>query len=179
MYRTCQAIDYANSQEKAPQPNPGEAQRKLISLMIDIKVFAQRLLLSRRDLGIDQVELARRSGVSNSYISDIERMRKGNIGMDKALRLASALGVSVNYLIGLTDDPLPPEEHSAMALAESLPVYFTEESVSRSLIIKLLDSFMGLNPPEQESLIRFADYLRTSQTQPPRIIGNEESPPNK
>lgn len=56
MYRTCQAIDYANSQEKAPQPNPGEAQRKLISLMIDIKVFAQRLLLSRRDLGIGAEE---------------------------------------------------------------------------------------------------------------------------
>ena len=50
--------------------------------MFDIKILATRLLLSRRDLGLDQLELASRSGVSNSYISDLKRGRARNVGVD-------------------------------------------------------------------------------------------------
>jgi transcriptional regulator with XRE-family HTH domain len=74
--------------------------------MVDMKLLGQRLLLSRRDLDLDQIELAAKSGVSNTYISDLERGRTRNVSVDVVLSLADALGVSIQYLLGLTEDPL-------------------------------------------------------------------------
>ena len=74
--------------------------------MYDSKVLASRVLLSRRDLDWDQKQLSEQSGVSRPYISQIERARKTNISVDVLFALADALGVTVQYLMGLTDDPL-------------------------------------------------------------------------
>ena len=74
--------------------------------MFKAKELADRLLLSRRDLHWDQEELSRRSGVSRGYISEIERLRKTNIGVEVVFALAEALGVTVPYLLGISDDPL-------------------------------------------------------------------------
>lgn len=72
--------------------------------MYNARVFAQRLLLARRDLQWDQDELARKSGVSRGYISEIERLKKTNIGVEVVFALADALGVTIPYLLGLSDD---------------------------------------------------------------------------
>ncbi len=74
--------------------------------MYNARTLAQRLLLSRRDLDWDQKELAVKSGVSQTYISQIERGRKSNVSIDVLFALADALGVTVTYLLGISEDPL-------------------------------------------------------------------------
>ena len=68
--------------------------------------LAQRVLLSRRDLGISQAELAKAAGVSRTYIKDIEVGRVTNVGLDAIVGIAGALGVSLAYLMGMWEDPL-------------------------------------------------------------------------
>lgn len=74
--------------------------------MFDPKRLAERLLLERRRIDIDQIELGRRASVSGGYISDIERGKVTNIGVEKLFAIASGLGVSPWYLLGQTEDPL-------------------------------------------------------------------------
>ena len=66
--------------------------------------LAWRLLRSRRDMNWRQEDLAQASGVSRTYISEIERGRVTNVGVEALSALADALGVTVQYLLGLTDD---------------------------------------------------------------------------
>ncbi len=68
--------------------------------------LGRRVLLSRLDLGLNQKELAEAAAVSNSLISDIERGKVTNVGIDNLLAIADALGVSLLYLMGRTDNPL-------------------------------------------------------------------------
>jgi transcriptional regulator with XRE-family HTH domain len=64
------------------------------TIPIDPEKFAQ----ARTELGVSQYELARRSGLSRSFVSDIEKSRRLPRGL-AAKALADALGVSVQDLI--------------------------------------------------------------------------------
>ena len=65
-----------------------------------------RILIERRRLNLKQEALARAVGVDRSYISQIERDVDVNVGVKTLTSLAEALGVSVGYLLGVTDAPL-------------------------------------------------------------------------
>jgi transcriptional regulator with XRE-family HTH domain len=52
----------------------------------------------RERLGLTQEELAGRSGVSKGFLSDVEN-DKSSPGSDYLLRIANALGASVDYLL--------------------------------------------------------------------------------
>ncbi len=52
----------------------------------------------RERLGLTQEELAARSGVSKGFLSDVEN-DKSSPGSDYLLRIANALGASVDYLL--------------------------------------------------------------------------------
>src|SRR5688572_28624762 len=62
----------------------------------------------REALGLSQVALARRSGVSRQSLSAIEAGR-ATPGVDVALRVASALGSPVEDLFGAGAAASPPE----------------------------------------------------------------------
>jgi len=72
--------------------------------MEDLPIFQERLLLSRRRAGVSQGELAKRTAM---YASDISKMERGRMlpTAPRLRRLAEALGVSADYLLGLTNDP--------------------------------------------------------------------------
>jgi len=53
----------------------------------------------RQDLGISASELAKRSGLSRSYISYLESGRFKDVGLDKFARIAAALEVSADQLL--------------------------------------------------------------------------------
>lgn len=62
----------------------------------------------RHELGLSQEELAARSGLHRTYITDIERGAR-NITLKSAARLAGALGLSLSVIIAKTEaraDPL-------------------------------------------------------------------------
>ena len=69
---------------------------------------ADRVRLLRGYLRLSQEALGQRVGVSKSTISGIERGAQGISGI--AGKLAEVLGTTTDYLYGLTDNPLPPND---------------------------------------------------------------------
>lgn len=67
-------------------------------------MFGQRLRALRRAQGLALAELARRAGVSASYLSRVERGARGMPGVPVLRRLASALHMPLEALIGLEED---------------------------------------------------------------------------
>lgn len=128
-----------------------------------MKLLSQRLLLSRRDLGIEQKELASASGVSNSYISDLERGKVANVGVETVFTLANALGISPAYLLGLTDNPLQGISDEDDSVSSSLPV--------TSPGTELLGIYQSLSSSNQSLLLTIAQRLKDADS--PRVIGNE------
>ncbi len=67
-------------------------------------IFSRRITQLRTERGWTRAEVAKRAGVSRSYIRALEigirEPRAEVIG-----RLAEAFGVRADYLLGLTDDP--------------------------------------------------------------------------
>ena len=149
--------------------------------MYDSKVLASRVLLSRRDLDWDQKQLSEQSGVSRPYISQIERARKTNISVDVLFALADALGVTVQYLMGLTDDPLG--EGSERVLREQsgdYVVFEVESGEERRVMQQLIDEYSALSPRSQRLAIEYLRMMRQVEEEerereqrPPRIIGGE------
>lgn len=104
--------------------------------MFDMKTLRERLLLSRRDLDINQDIVAERSGISGAYISKIERGRADNVGVKTIFALAQALGVSPAYLLGLTDNPLAGvDDEEDEQLQEAQTTYTTDPTLTELLTL--------------------------------------------
>jgi transcriptional regulator with XRE-family HTH domain len=67
-------------------------------------VFCARLKEHREQLGWNQSELARCSGVPSQVISRLESGARTGLTLDVARRLARALGVSLDALAGTWED---------------------------------------------------------------------------
>ena len=118
--------------------------------------LGQRVLIERRRMGWNQDDLAQSSGVSRTYISDVERDKISNVGIEVIFALAQALGVSVGYLLGLSDDPLANEQHT---LRDATVSYLVDE---------IVDIYEDLTPEQREHLLYVARQFRDAGT--PRII---------
>lgn len=120
-------------------------------------VLAQRLLLSRRDLDITQIDLAQRAGnVSAAYISDLERNKVANPTVDVVAAIAAALGVTPAYLLGWSNVPLAEE---ANGIAQRLEPRIQE----------MIDLFEDLDPAGQAAALEIIHTLR--RTQNARVVG--------
>lgn len=73
-------------------------------------LLAANLRRERRRQALSQEGLAHRAGLDRSYVSSIERCER-NVGIDNVDRLASALDVSVGYLM----QPAPQAEQLRVA----------------------------------------------------------------
>lgn len=143
--------------------------------------LAWRLLRSRRDMNWRQEDLAQASGVSRTYISEIERGRVTNVGVEALSALADALGVTVQYLLGLTDDALG--EGSERVLREQsgdYVVFEVESGEERRVMQQLVDEYSALSPRSQRLAIEYLRMMRQveeeereRENRPPRIIGGE------
>jgi len=78
-------------------------------MKMDMKAFGARLREQRMQAGISQDALTRQTGIIQRDLSRLERGEKPALWADTLLRLAEALQVSVDYLLGLSDDPRPPK----------------------------------------------------------------------
>ena len=74
-------------------------------------MFGARLLESRKRVGLSQRRLAIKIGerYSGTMISHVEHGRS-NLLLDGAVQAAQVLDVSLDYLVGLTDDPTPVDD---------------------------------------------------------------------
>jgi transcriptional regulator with XRE-family HTH domain len=71
------------------------------------RVLAARLKRHRMSLGLNQTELAERTGIPYQVISRLEHGHQ-SIYVERLVELAKTLKVSIDYLVGRTDDPTPP-----------------------------------------------------------------------
>lgn len=72
--------------------------------MFSNKIFAERIRLLRNQKNIKQSELGEMVGLTYTAISDIERGRRTTT-IEKLVALADYFEVSIDYLVGRTDNP--------------------------------------------------------------------------
>ena len=137
--------------------------------MFKAKVLAERLLLSRRDLHWDQEELSRRSGVSRGYISEIERLRKTNIGVEVVFALAEALGVTVPFLLGISDDALGESGIVLPEIDSGYVAIYLNDPEERRQVQQVITELSALSPKSRRIVI---DMIRSM-----RQIEEEENAP--
>jgi transcriptional regulator with XRE-family HTH domain len=74
---------------------------------LNITILAQRLATARQAVGLTQTEVADRAGLNLGNYNELERAQRTGLRADTLIRLSQVLGVSLDYLAGLTDDPQP------------------------------------------------------------------------
>ena len=91
--------------------------------------FASAVRRSRKRLGLSQEQLAERSDLHRTYISDIERGAR-NLSLESISKLARALEVSVAALFAPGGPAASPENgHSANGRKELVDVLLVEDSL--------------------------------------------------
>lgn len=75
--------------------------------------FGPRLRLARKEKGWTLKDLSAASGISVTYLSDLERGKLQNPTLDTITSLADAMGMSMNSLLGISEsdnseETLPP-----------------------------------------------------------------------
>jgi len=131
--------------------------------MYNPKILAQRLLLSRRDLGWRQEDLANKSGVSRTYISEIERGRISNVGVEHIFALAAALDVPVTFLLGLSEASAPETEDPA-TVAGNRVFYDLQRPGDRLFYQELLAVVARLDADQRRQLLALAHSWAADQT---------------
>ena len=116
-----------------------------------------------------QGELSERSGVSRSYIAQVERGDVTNIGIEPLTALAGALGVTVGYLIGETDDVPGDDDADLDAISEGRAVYVVRDVEEHRMVQELFQLFQGMKPEDQ----RLALALMRRMAGEVRVIGDE------
>lgn len=81
------------------------------------RIRGDRVRLTREELNLTQDELANLIGAGVQQINRYENL-KTEPDADTVARLATALSVSTDYLLGLTDDPRPPALTDALNARE-------------------------------------------------------------
>ncbi len=82
--------------------------------------FPERLVLLRKERKISQGELAKRVGIHTNILGRYER-GETTPNIDMAVKLADALGVSLDYLIGKTDIELDKSILDKVIAIQKLP----------------------------------------------------------
>ena len=85
-------------------------------------MLGERLAKSRKRAGLAQVDRAVALGdrCDQTVISAVEHNRS-SLRLGGAVKAAQTLNVSLDYLTGLTDDPTPSAELTAVAIEPTLP----------------------------------------------------------
>jgi len=83
---------------------------------VDMRALGERVLVLRRRGNGSQHELAKKAGVDVMTISRLERGTKKRLEVEQLARLAKALGVTTDYLLGPAEDaPATPTRPRAAA----------------------------------------------------------------
>lgn len=118
---------------------------------------ANRVRLLRGYLHLSQEALGQRVGVAKSTISGIERGAQGISGITG--ELARALGTTTDYLLLLTDNPLPPPNDE------------DEAQLVPPLRAAILDELEHLDEIDQQVLYQMAMTLRLArEMRNPRVV---------
>lgn len=110
-------------------------------------LFARRLVALRKDLDMSQEDLAAKVGVKAGQISHFEKERRAP-SLLVLKRLADALGTSMDYLTGRSDDP----ELKA------------QQDLGDSVVARINRTVKQLKPEQQETIEQMIKGLMPSAT---------------
>jgi transcriptional regulator with XRE-family HTH domain len=68
------------------------------------ETFGRRLRAARERVALSQTDLARKLGMTRQALSQMETGKRRSEGVQLLASLALTLGVSTDYLVGLTED---------------------------------------------------------------------------
>lgn len=122
---------------------------------LESKRIGERIMEKRKSLNMTQVEVAKRAGISQSALSDIEKLTK-NPSISTIELLASALSCSVAELLG---DPGASASATTPDESELLALYRLLNFNGKQLAIKTLQNFsenpvMQINHQSASALAR-------------------------
>ena len=115
--------------------------------MKNIEVLGRRILTLRHRAGLSQAELSVSAKVAQPTISRVESGEVLHVRLDSLVRIAAILGVTLDYLCGVSD------VERGDGLIES-----------DSEVKQLLTYWARLLPPTREQLLRYSAYLAHQDT---------------
>jgi len=104
------------------------------------KLLPQRIVAMREHRGLSQSDLAKLAEIGQAYVSKLERGIAPNAAGIILGKLATALETSVDYLLGLSDDPNPRPTVNHPALRD--PAF-----------VELADAWLDLPPAAQDAML--------------------------
>lgn len=117
-------------------------------------MVGKRIKELRKEKGLSLKDLSKRTGISISFLSDIEN-RRSNPSLDRLKDIAKGLDTTVSYLLDeVTDLEINPEIRELLSYPEFL---------------KVLDNLKDFNSWSNEDKIEFFAYLKAK-----RIIRNSK-----
>ena len=139
----------------APLYATAEGQRRMEELRreYEAEIFAYRIGELRRELGLDQAELAERLGMSQAGVSRLEKSTDPKLST--LIKLTSALGATLNVEVACQGHTVALAPH--ISLQERLkniqlmPVPQNEESAKLKIVVPILQN-LGWDPYGQEVL---------------------------
>jgi transcriptional regulator with XRE-family HTH domain len=84
-----------------------------VASYVDMQAVGERVLLLRRRSGLSQHALAAKAGLDVMTISRLESGTKKRLEVEPLARLAHALGVTTDHLLGLDASPKRPRSRKA------------------------------------------------------------------
>ena len=132
------------------------------------KTYAERIKYAMEEKGISQSELVKRTGLNKGAISSYLN-NKYKPKQDAIYLLAKALGVSEIWLMGLTENMYPIEEHPQWGNDTANQEYLSNdpevlalynEIKNRQDIYILFDKTKDLEPKDVESILMFVQTIR-------------------
>lgn len=113
--------------------------------------------------GISVTDLCRATNISRASLSDLKMGRKRSLATDTLFKLAGYFKVSIDYLLGNTDDLTPADEKKEAPAALS-----TEEalgSVTSEAVKTLLSEIQDLDQEEAAKVQEYVQFLKLRRKQ--------------
>lgn len=114
-------------------------------MLYSVAIRGDRVKRRRLALEMDQGEAAAKAHVSAAHWSDIENRKQEKVGADIVAEMALVLETSMEFLMGMVDDPRPIPRWDAGELSP-------EEE-------EMLRSFRGLDQDHQSVVLRLVKDL--------------------
>jgi len=104
-------------------------------------ILAVRTVALREKKGWTQGQLALYAKIDQGYLSRIERGVRTNVGAAYLKKLADSLNTSMDYLVGLTDDPRPLPSTEYPLDADVVEIAYRLQQRPRAVRERLTKSF--------------------------------------
>ena len=91
-------------------------------MIVTERHVGERIRERREAKGWSVYRLSKEASVSSGYLSDLENAVKGRPSAEVLARIATALGTTIDYLLGTTDDPSPPSISDVDVIRADFPI---------------------------------------------------------